>query len=118
MGGAAGTSNVLAGMAYRIPLSGTMAHSYVMRFADEAEAYRTFARVFPQRTTLLIDTYDTEEGARIVARVATELRTEGIGIRAVRIDSGDIAAPVALGTAHPRRGGTRRHRDIRFGRPR
>jgi nicotinate phosphoribosyltransferase len=92
VGGAAGTSNVLAGMAYRIPLSGTMAHSYVMRFADEAEAYRTFARVFPERSTLLIDTYDTEEGARIVARVATELRTEGIGIRAVRIDSGDIAA--------------------------
>jgi nicotinate phosphoribosyltransferase len=91
VGGAAGTSNVLAGMAYGIPLSGTMAHSYVMRFADEAEAYRTFARVFPERSTLLIDTYDTEEGARIVARVATELRAEGIRIRAVRVDSGDVA---------------------------
>jgi nicotinate phosphoribosyltransferase len=91
VGGAAGTSNVLAGMAYGIPLSGTMAHSYVMRFADEADAYRTFARVFPERSTLLIDTYDTEQGARIVASVATELRTEGIGVRAVRIDSGDVA---------------------------
>src|SRR5262249_45987300 len=92
VGGAAATSNVLAGMAYDIPLSGTMAHSYVMRFADEAEAYRTFARVFPRNATLLIDTYDTEEGARIVARVATELRTEGISVRAVRLDSGDVAA--------------------------
>ena len=92
VGGAAGTSNVLAGMAYGIPLSGTMAHSYVMRFADEAEAHRTFARVFPGKATLLIDTYDTEEGARIAARVATELRTEGINIRAVRLDSGDVAA--------------------------
>jgi nicotinate phosphoribosyltransferase len=92
VGGAAATSNVLAGMAYGIPLGGTMAHSYVMRFGDEAEAYRTFARVFPRNATLLIDTYDTEEGARIVARVATELRTEGISIRAVRLDSGDVAA--------------------------
>src|SRR5262245_3130594 len=92
VGGAAATSNVLAGMAYGIPLSGTMAHSYVMRFEDEAEAYRSFARVFPGHATLLIDTYDTEEGARIVARVATELHTEGIRVRAVRIDSGDVAA--------------------------
>jgi nicotinate phosphoribosyltransferase len=92
VGGAAATSNVLAGMAYGIPLSGTMAHSYVMRFGDEADAYRTFARVFPRNATLLIDTYDTEEGARIVARVATELRSEGISIRAVRLDSGDVAA--------------------------
>ena len=91
IGGASATSNVLAGRAYGIPLSGTMAHSYVMSFADEADAFRAFARDFPERSILLIDTYDTVEGARRAVRVAHELAREGIRIQGVRLDSGDLA---------------------------
>lgn len=90
--GAAATSNVLAGMRYGIPLGGTMAHSYVLSFPSEAEAYRAFARAFPERSTLLIDTYDTVEGARIAAQVASELAPEGVRVQAVRLDSGDLLA--------------------------
>lgn len=90
IGGASGTSNVLAGAAYGIPLSGTMAHSYVMSFEHEREAFRAYARDFPGSTTLLIDTYDTIQGAKRAALLARELSAEG-GIQAVRIDSGDIA---------------------------
>lgn len=91
IGGAAATSNVLAGTTYGIPLSGTMAHSYVMSFATEVDAFRTFARDFPDRSILLIDTYDTLEGARLAVQVAGELRAEGIHVRGVRLDSGDLA---------------------------
>ncbi|HEY8517273.1 MAG TPA: nicotinate phosphoribosyltransferase [Candidatus Binatia bacterium] len=90
IGGAVATSNVLAGKRYGLALAGTMAHSYVMSFASEYEAFRTFARDFPKRSTLLIDTYDTEEGARVAARVASELRPEGITVQGVRLDSGDL----------------------------
>jgi nicotinate phosphoribosyltransferase len=91
IGGAVATSNVLAGAVYGIPVSGTMAHSYVMSFEHEIDAYRTFARDFPGRSTLLIDTYDTVEGARRAAQVAHELAAEGVTVRGVRLDSGDIA---------------------------
>ena len=90
VGGAAATSNVLAGQLYGLDLSGTMAHSYVLSFADESEAFRTYARDFPDGAVLLIDTYDTVEGARRAAAVANELRPEGVAIRAVRLDSGDL----------------------------
>lgn len=86
VGGASATSNVAAGARWGIPLSGTMAHSYVMAFAHEEEAFRAFARSFPA-STLLIDTFDTLEGARRAAAVANE----GLSVRGVRLDSGDIA---------------------------
>lgn len=90
IGGASATSNVLAGKIFGIPVSGTMAHSYVMAFGNEVEAFRAFARSFPDRAVLLIDTFDVEEGARRAARVARELLPEGVRIRGVRIDSGDL----------------------------
>jgi nicotinate phosphoribosyltransferase len=90
VGGAAGTSLVSAGMAYGLPLSGTMAHAYVLRLGDEEGAFRAYARAARGEVTLLIDTYDTEEGARKAARVARELATEGRFVAGVRLDSGDL----------------------------
>jgi len=91
LAGCVGTSNVLAGMVYGIPVYGTMAHSYVMSFDDELEAFRAYARQFPDRCILLIDTYDTVQGARNAVVVAQELRARGHRLRGVRIDSGDLA---------------------------
>jgi nicotinate phosphoribosyltransferase len=91
VGGAFATSNVLAGSAYDIPVSGTMAHSYVMAFEDETEAFRAFVRDFPDRAVLLIDTFDVEEGARRAVRVFKELESTDVELRGVRIDSGDLA---------------------------
>ncbi len=68
------TSDVLAGSTYGIPLTGTMAHSYVTAFADELEAFRAYARAFPDQAILLIDTYDTLEGARKAVVVAGRAR--------------------------------------------
>ena len=92
MCGAAGTSLVAAGRRLGIPLSGTMAHSFVMAHDDERDAFRRYARTFPQAVVLLIDTYDTVDGARRAAEVAHELAPEGITIAGVRIDSGDLGA--------------------------
>ena len=89
VGGAAATSLVLAGQTYGLELSGTMAHSYVMRFDNEADAFLTYARDFPGRAIFLIDTYDTEQGARIAVEVAAKLEPK-LWPRAVRLDSGDI----------------------------
>ncbi|HEV2766185.1 MAG TPA: nicotinate phosphoribosyltransferase [Acidimicrobiales bacterium] len=90
IGGAAGTSLVAAGSAFGLPVNGTMAHSYVTRFASEREAFVAFARSFPDGCTLLIDTYDTERAARLVVEVSRELAPEGATVGAVRIDSGDL----------------------------
>ena len=90
IGGASATSNVLAGALFGIPVSGTMAHSYVMSFESEAEAFRTFALDFPDRAVLLIDTFDVIRGAHRAVEVAKELSPQGVHLRAVRIDSGNL----------------------------
>jgi nicotinate phosphoribosyltransferase len=89
--GATMTSNVLAGCHAGIPPTGTMAHSYVMAFPDELEAFRAFARAFPSSTTLLIDTYDTVAGAHKAVVVAREMQRQGHRLAGVRLDSGDLA---------------------------
>jgi len=90
--GFAGTATVLAGELYGIPIFGTMAHSFVQAHDDEAAAFELFAQSRPENLTLLIDTYDTEAGARKVVALAPRLAARGIKIGAVRLDSGDLAA--------------------------
>ena len=90
--GFAGAANVLAGERYGIPIVGTMAHSYVQVHGDEAQAFEDFARARPEGVILLIDTYDTEQGARKVVGLYPKLKADGIVIRGVRIDSGDLIA--------------------------
>lgn len=84
------TSNVLAGREYGIPVAGTMAHSYVESFAAEVDAFRAFARAYPDDCVLLVDTYDVLEGVRRAAVVGRELAQQGHRMRGVRIDSGDL----------------------------
>ncbi len=91
LAGCVGTSNVLAGQLYGIPVYGTMAHSYVMSFDDELSAFRAFAQDFPQNVVLLIDTYDPIQGAKNAVKVAKELAERGLKVKGVRIDSGDLA---------------------------
>ena len=84
IGGCIGTSNVLAGKICDIPVFGTAAHSFTMSFPSELQAFKAYAGVFPDHTTLLIDTYDTLAAAKKVKQV-------GVDVQAVRIDSGDLA---------------------------
>ena len=90
IGGASGTSLVLAGRYFDIPYVGTMAHKFVSERPNELAAFRDYAAAFPNNTTLLIDTYDTLEGARNACIVAKELEARGARLRAVRLDSGDL----------------------------
>jgi nicotinate phosphoribosyltransferase len=87
--GVTATSNVLAGQVYGIPIAGTMAHSYIQVHSSELEAFRAFSSLYPE-TILLVDTYDTVEGIRQVIRLAGELG-DRFRVRAVRLDSGDLA---------------------------
>jgi len=91
LAGFSGTATLLAGTRFGIPLFGTMAHSYVQAYVDETEAFEHFARSQPENATLLIDTYDTEAAAHKIVSLDAKLRQEGIAIKAVRIDSGDLA---------------------------
>ncbi|MGJ4949677.1 nicotinate phosphoribosyltransferase [Bradyrhizobium sp. HKCCYLS20291] len=90
--GFAGTATLLAEKSFGIPTYGTMAHSFVQSFDDEVAAFVAFARARPENLTLLIDTYDTEAAARKLVALAPRLKQEGVAVRAVRIDSGDLAA--------------------------
>ena len=90
MAGFGATSNVLAAQRYGIPPTGTMAHSYVTSFDDEAEAFRAYARRFPDRSILLLDTYDTINAAHVAVDVAKELEADGHRLTGVRLDSGDF----------------------------
>ncbi|MGH7557147.1 MAG: nicotinate phosphoribosyltransferase, partial [Gemmatimonadota bacterium] len=82
------TSNVLAGRVYGLRVTGTMAHSYIQAHDEEMDAFRAFARLYSE-TTLLVDTYDTLDGARKVVRLAREMG-DAFTVRAIRLDSGDL----------------------------
>ena len=90
--GFAGTATMLAEKEFGIPTFGTMAHSFIQAYDDETAAFEAFAQSRPENLTLLIDTYDTEAAARKVVALAPRLTAQGITIRSVRLDSGDLIA--------------------------
>jgi nicotinate phosphoribosyltransferase len=89
--GFAGTATLLAEKSFGIPTYGTMAHSFIQSFDSETAAFEAFARARPANLVLLIDTYDTEAAAKKVVELAPRLEALGIAVRAVRVDSGDLA---------------------------
>jgi nicotinate phosphoribosyltransferase len=92
IGGCGSTSNVLAGQLFGMPVSGTHAHSWVMSFDSEIDAFRAYANCFPEKTLLLVDTYDTlRSGVPNAIRVFREQREKGYEPAGIRLDSGDLA---------------------------
>ncbi|PQO41194.1 nicotinate phosphoribosyltransferase [Blastopirellula marina] len=91
IGGSAATSNVLAGKMLGIPVKGTHAHSWVMSFATEAEAFDQYAAAMPNNCVFLVDTYDTLDGVRQACEVGKTLRQRGHEMVGIRLDSGDLA---------------------------
>lgn len=94
IGGCVGTSNVLTGRLFDVPVKGTHAHSWVMSFPDEITAFRKYADLFPNACTLLVDTYNTlESGVPNAIKVFSEMREKGIELKnyGIRLDSGDLA---------------------------
>lgn len=89
--GLAGTSNVAGSDRYGVSASGTMAHAFVQAHRDETDAFRAFARRFGDATVLLVDTYDSHRGIEHAVQVASECRRNGVTIRGIRLDSGDLA---------------------------
>jgi nicotinate phosphoribosyltransferase len=90
--GFAASATVEAEHVFGVPASGTMAHSFIQAHDDEAEAFMQFARAYPAGSVLLIDTYDTRAGARKVVALAERMKSEGLSLHGVRIDSGDVVA--------------------------
>lgn len=91
IGGAAATSNALAGKIHGIPVRGTHAHSWVMLFDDEQQAFAEYARAMPRNCIFLVDTFDTLQGVRNAIAVGKKLRAQGNELLGVRLDSGDLA---------------------------
>lgn len=94
IGGCIGTSNVLCGQLFGVPVKGTHAHSWIMSFPDEYTAFKTYAQMYPSACILLVDTYDTlKSGVPNAIRVFTEMRESGIPLTfyGIRLDSGDLA---------------------------
>ncbi|MDQ3290931.1 MAG: nicotinate phosphoribosyltransferase [Bacteroidota bacterium] len=91
IGGIGATSNLLAGQMFNIPVKGTHAHSWVMSFAEEKDAFAAYADVFPDDSVFLVDTYNTIAGIKKAVAVAKDLRARGHELQGVRLDSGDLA---------------------------
>ncbi len=92
IGGCSSTSNVIAGQMFNVPVAGTMAHSWVMDYPSEYEAFRAYANAYPDNCLLLVDTYDTlHSGIPNAIRVFKELEAEGYTPKGIRLDSGDLA---------------------------
>ena len=94
IGGCIGTSNVLAGQLFDVPVKGTHAHSWIMSFPDEYTAFKAYSEIYPNACLLLVDTYDTlKSGIPNAIRVFTEMRDAGIELKnyGIRLDSGDLA---------------------------
>jgi len=87
-----GTSNVLAGKLYRIPIAGTMAHSFVMAFKQELDSFLAYSSTFPDKTILLVDTYNTRKGIENAVKIGRYLKEKGCRLLGIRLDSGDIVA--------------------------
>ena len=93
IGGAQGTSNILAGKLFDLPVRGTVAHSWIESFPSELEAFRAYCRVYPKECLLLVDTYDTlKSGIPNAIKIGKELKAQGKGVlKGIRLDSGDLA---------------------------